>query len=78
MERDAIPIGASVVVVDDVLATGETICTVLQLLVEAGIGAEHVSVMVVAEFPVHRGRGRLHERGFGRANIQSLLVFGGA
>jgi adenine phosphoribosyltransferase len=78
MERDAIPIGASVVVVDDVLATGETICTVLQLLSEAGISAEDVSIMVVAEFPVHRGRGLLRERGFGRSNIQSLLVFGGA
>jgi adenine/guanine phosphoribosyltransferase-like PRPP-binding protein len=56
MERDAVPRGASVVVVDDVLSTGETLCAVLQLLDEAGIGAEDVSVMAVAEFPVHRGR----------------------
>ncbi|KAL7799941.1 hypothetical protein V8C37DRAFT_407432 [Trichoderma ceciliae] len=78
MDRDLIPRGASVVVVDDVLATGETLCAVLQLLGEAGIGAEHVSVIIVAEFPLHRGRELLRRRGFGRANIQSLLVFGGA
>ena len=78
MERDVVPRGASVVVVDDVLSTGETLCAVLQLLNEAGIGAEDVNVMVVAEFPVHRGRELLRQRGFGRTNIQSLLVFGGA
>ncbi|OXV05900.1 hypothetical protein Egran_06331 [Elaphomyces granulatus] len=78
MERDVVPKCASVVVVDDVLSTGETLCAVLQLLNEAGIGAEDVSIMVVAEFPVHRGRELLRQRGFGRINIQSLLVFGGA
>ncbi|MCJ1404336.1 hypothetical protein MMC11_007561 [Xylographa trunciseda] len=78
MERDVVPRGASVVVVDDVLSTGETLCAVLQLLNEAGIDAEDVSIMVVAEFPVHRGRELLRQRGFGRINIQSLLVFGGA
>jgi adenine phosphoribosyltransferase len=78
MDRDAVPRGASVVVVDDVLATGETLCAVLQLLGEAGISAEDVSVMIVAEFPLHRGRQLLHQRGFGRVNVQSLLVFGGA
>jgi len=78
MERDVVTRGASVVVVDDVLSTGETLCAVLQLLDEAGIGAEHVSIMVVAEFPFHRGRELLRRRGFGRINIQSLLVFGGA
>ncbi|KAF2469596.1 phosphoribosyl transferase domain protein [Lindgomyces ingoldianus] len=78
MERDVVPRGASVVVVDDVLSTGKTLCAVLQLLDEAGVGAEDVSVMAVAEFPVHRGRELLRQRGFGRINIQSLLVFGGA
>jgi adenine phosphoribosyltransferase len=78
MERDVVPRGASVVVVDDVLSTGETLCAVLQLLDEAGIGAEDVSIMAVAEFPVHRGRELLRRRGFGRINIQRLLVFGGA
>jgi len=78
MDRDVVPRGASVVVVDDVLATGKTLCAVLQLLDEAGIGAEDISVMAVAEFPVHCGRELLRRRGFGRVNIQSLLVFGGA
>lgn len=79
MERDLIRRGASVVVVDDVLATGKTLCAVLQLLLdEACIRAETVSVMVVAEFPVHCGRELLRRRGFGGVNIQSLLVFGGA
>ncbi len=78
MERDVVPRGASVVVVDDVLSAGETLCAMLQLLDEAGIDAEDVSIMVVAEIPVHRGRELLRQRGFGRINIQSLLVFGGA
>ncbi|PQE33776.1 phosphoribosyl transferase domain protein [Rutstroemia sp. NJR-2017a WRK4] len=78
MERNVVPRGASVVVVDDVLSTGETLCMVLQLLNEAGIWAGDVSIMVVAEFPAHRGRELLRQRGFGRINIQSLLVFGGA
>jgi len=78
MDRGAIPRGASVVVVDDVLATGETLCAVLRLLGEAGIDAQDVSIIAVAEFPVHRGRELLRRRGFGRVNIQSLLVFGGA
>ena len=77
IEMGAVSKGALVVVVDDVLATGETLYAVLQLLKEAGIRAEDVSVMVVAEFPVHRGRELLHQRGFGKVNIQSLLVFSG-
>jgi adenine phosphoribosyltransferase len=78
MDKDLIPRGASVVVVDDVLATGKTLCVILQLLDEASIGAEDINIMVVAEFPIHRGRELLRRRGIGRANIQSLLVFGGA
>lgn len=66
------------VVVDDVLATGKTLYAVLQLLDEAGISADKVNVMVVAEFPFHRGRELLRRRGFGGARIQSLLVFDGA
>ena len=77
MECNVVSRGASVVVVDDVLSTGETLCAVLNLLYEAGIEAEDVSFMVVAEFPVHRARELLRQRGFGRTNIQSLLVFGG-
>lgn len=78
MERDAIPKESSVVVVDDVFSTGHTLCAVLQLLNEAGIRAEDVSVIVVAEFPVHRGRELLRQHGFGGVRIQSLLVFDGA
>ena len=78
MARDVVPRGASVVVVDDVLATGTTLCAVLTLLKEAGVAAADVSVLVVAEFPVHRGRELLRRRGFGGAKVQSLLIFGGA
>ncbi|CAK1356880.1 Adenine phosphoribosyltransferase [Cercospora beticola] len=69
--------GDRVVVVDDVLSTGETLCAVLQLLAEAGIDTEKMNVLVVAEFPAHRGRNLLRQRGFGGVNVQSLLVFGG-
>ena len=75
--RDVIPRGASVCVVEDVLATGRTLCAVLQLLTEARVGAENVVVMVVAEFSFHRGRQLLRKRAFGAAKTQSLLVFDG-
>ncbi|KAF9881681.1 hypothetical protein CkaCkLH20_00827 [Colletotrichum karsti] len=78
MDRDAVCGGESVVVVDDVLATGETMCAVLQLLSSAGVEAERICIMVVAEFPIHRGRDLLRKCGFGRVAIQSLLVFDGA
>ena len=78
MGGDLIPRGTSVVVVDAVLATGKTLCTVLQILEDSGISAENVSVTVVAEFPVHRDRELLPKQGFGRVNVQSLLVIGGA
>ncbi|KAK1992087.1 hypothetical protein LX36DRAFT_662757 [Colletotrichum falcatum] len=78
MNRDAVPNRGSVVVIDDVLATGETLCAVLQLLVKAGVGVERVSFMAVAEFPIHCGRALLRQRGFGRVNVQSLLIFDGA
>lgn len=76
--RGVIRTGASVVVVDDVLATGKTLCAVLQLLAEARISADKITVMVVAEFPYHRGRQLLRQHGFGAIPVQSLLVFGGA
>jgi hypothetical protein len=50
---------------------------VLQLLRKAGIRIGDISVMVVAEFPVHRGRELLRACGFGGIHVQSLLVFGG-
>lgn len=77
MERDVLPRNASVVVVDDVLSTGRTLCAVLQLLGKAGVRPEQASIMAVAEFPIHRGRELLRRHGFGSINIQSLLVFGG-
>ncbi|KAG6135574.1 hypothetical protein E4U12_001630 [Claviceps purpurea] len=75
--RGVIPTGASVVVVDNVLASGTTLCAVLELLREAGVDADKVHVMVVAEFPTHRGREELRQRGFGRVKVQSLLILGG-
>lgn len=78
MNQDLVPEGASVVVVDDVLATGKTLCAVLQLLTEADVSIYNISVMVVAEFPLHGGRELLYRRGFGSVRIQSLLVFDGA
>lgn len=74
---DVIPTGASVVVVDDVLATGNTLSAVLQLLGKTNACSD-VKIIAVAEFPVHRGRELLRERGYGEVNIQSLLVFDGA
>ncbi|PTD06451.1 Adenine phosphoribosyltransferase [Fusarium culmorum] len=77
MGDDKLRKGARVVVIDDVLATGNTLLSMLKLLNRAGIDMEDVSVMVVAEFPIHRGRQRLRQGGFGRVGIQSLLVFDG-
>ncbi|KAI1341711.1 hypothetical protein F5Y15DRAFT_406372 [Xylariaceae sp. FL0016] len=77
MDRDAVPKGGSVVVVDDVLATGKTLVAVLELLGKAGVSVENISVLVVAEFTSHRGRELLRQRGFGRVHVGSLLVFGG-
>jgi adenine phosphoribosyltransferase len=78
IERDAITMAAPVVVIDDVLATGETLCAVLELLQSAGVSTEDIAVIVVAEFPFHRGRELLHRRGFGKISVQSLLVLAGA
>jgi adenine phosphoribosyltransferase len=78
VERSAIPKSGPVVVIDDTLATGQTLCAVLQILDEAGISVRDVSVMVVAEFPIHRGRELLCRRGFGRVDVRSLLTFNGA
>lgn len=78
MSRDLLPKNTSVVVIDDALATGKTLCAVLQLLSAAGVSVDKTSVMVIAEFPIHRGREFLRQSGFGRVRIQSLLVYGGA
>ncbi|KAH7317414.1 phosphoribosyltransferase-like protein [Rhexocercosporidium sp. MPI-PUGE-AT-0058] len=65
IEKDVVPKDGSVVVVDDVLSSGKTLCAVLGLLIKVGVAKERISVMVVAEFPVHRGRWMLREHGYG-------------
>jgi adenine phosphoribosyltransferase len=75
MERDVLPMGKPVLVVDDVLSSGRTLCAVLELLKNAAADIENVEVLVVAEFPVHGGRKLLLENGFGRVRVGSLLVF---
>ncbi|KAH9907325.1 phosphoribosyltransferase-like protein [Xylariomycetidae sp. FL2044] len=77
-ETNSLSRGASVVVVDDVLATGKPLLAVLQLLVEAGINTRSIKVMVVGEFSLHRGRDLLRQYHFGNVGVQSLLIFGGA
>jgi adenine/guanine phosphoribosyltransferase-like PRPP-binding protein len=47
MERDAVAQGTNLVVVDDVLATGQTLCAVLEPMQKAGVAAQDISVMVV-------------------------------
>ncbi|KAL5335428.1 hypothetical protein BJX70DRAFT_390708 [Aspergillus crustosus] len=68
-ECDLIFNSDSVIVVDDVLATGETLCAELQLLEKAGATVDRIQVLVVAEFPLHRGRDLLRRRGYGRVGI---------
>ncbi|KAH6695192.1 phosphoribosyl transferase domain protein [Plectosphaerella plurivora] len=77
MGQNVIPKNSSLVIVDDVLATGETLLAVMRLLEKAGVSKEKMNVMVVAEFPRHQGRKMLREHGFGMVRIQSLMVFGG-
>ncbi|KAK7213061.1 hypothetical protein V2G26_020239 [Clonostachys chloroleuca] len=78
MGSNVVSKGSTVVVVDDVLATGKTLCAVLQLLQSVGVTVKDITVSVVAEFPVHGGRALLHREGFGDVKIESLLVFGDA
>lgn len=77
MDPGLVSRGTSVLVVDDSLASGRTLCAILQLLKEADVRMEDVSVTVVAEFPAHRDRQFIRERGYGGVRIQSLLVFDG-
>ena len=77
LREDAIRKGASVLVVDDVLATGQTLCAILELLGKVDVPACNIRVMVVAEFPVRRGRELLRRRKFGQISVESLLTFGG-
>jgi len=61
VHRDAIPAGARVMVVDDVLATGGTISATAGLLKQ--LGAELVHVGVVMELSALGGRARLESAG---------------
>ena len=65
-------------IIDDTLALGETLCAVLRVLKVASVIIENVSILVVAEFPMHRGREMLRKRGFLKVSVRSLLVFNGA
>ncbi|KAL8362969.1 hypothetical protein RB601_008979 [Gaeumannomyces tritici] len=69
--------GRPVVVVDDVLASGTTLRAVLALLAKNGVEPRDVKVLVVAEFPAHRGREALRRSGFGMVGVESLLTFEG-
>lgn len=77
ISQTAIPKEAAVVIVDDTLASGETLCTTIKLLEKAGTPASQIAVLVVAEFPIHRGRELLRQQGFGDVYIGSLLVLNG-
>jgi adenine phosphoribosyltransferase len=67
--RDTVRRGVPVLVIDDVLSTGKTLYAVLELLEKANVNTEDISIMVVAEFPFHRGRELLLQRGFGRVSV---------
>ncbi|PVH93019.1 hypothetical protein DM02DRAFT_697746 [Periconia macrospinosa] len=77
MEQNSIPRWASVLVIDDVLASGRTLCAVFDLIHKAGIKKNNVRAFVVAEFPLHKGRQALQLHGFGSCRVQSILNFGG-
>jgi adenine/guanine phosphoribosyltransferase-like PRPP-binding protein len=66
-----------VLILDDLLAMGTTLCAMISLLISAGVVLEDIQTMVVVELPHHRGRAFLQQRGFGRAVVHSLLVLDG-
>ncbi|KAJ5096687.1 phosphoribosyl transferase domain protein [Penicillium angulare] len=78
MDPRLVSSNAPVVIVDDVLATGKTLCATIELLRKAHVPTENISVIVIAEFPIHRGREMLHQREYGDIRVQSLLYFEGA
>ncbi|KAK4231870.1 hypothetical protein QBC38DRAFT_406514 [Podospora fimiseda] len=81
MDKDVLSkdeVEAKVVIIDDVLASGRTLCSVLELVInKAGMKQENIRVLVVAEFPAHKGREMLKNKGFGGVWVGSLVVFGG-
>lgn len=69
--------GNRVLILDDLLATGTTLCAMISLLVSAGVAVEDIQTMVVVELPQHRGRAFLRQQGYGRSVVHSLLVLDG-
>lgn len=70
--QGSVPRDAPILVVDDVLASGRTLCGILKLLTRDGIDAKNVRILVIAEFPVHEGRQLIRREGFGCCHVQSL------
>ncbi|KAJ5102820.1 hypothetical protein N7532_003349 [Penicillium argentinense] len=73
IEQSLIPTDASVLVMDDVLASGRTLYDIIRVLRKVGIGLENMCVVVVAKFPSHRGRQFFREQGLGGVRIRRLL-----
>ena len=55
MKWDVVPRSTSVVVVNDVFFIKEMLCVVQQLLEEADISTENVSIMIMVKFSVYHG-----------------------
>jgi adenine phosphoribosyltransferase len=74
LHADAIPAGARVLVVDDVLATGGTVVATAELVRRLGGEVAHVAVVMELEFLA--GRARLAEHGLDR--VTALMASGPA
>ncbi|MFM2374693.1 MAG: adenine phosphoribosyltransferase [Candidatus Parcubacteria bacterium] len=68
MQRDALPKGTRVLVVDDVLATGGTACATQELVYK--VGAHVVGFAFVIELPFLKGRAKL-----GNVPVTSLVQY---
>jgi adenine/guanine phosphoribosyltransferase-like PRPP-binding protein len=67
----AVPRGARVILIDDVLATGNTV-TAVHELVALKAGASLVKALVVAEFTRHNARPKLEAKGMA---VESILKY---
>lgn len=72
MDPDAVTAGQSVVIVDDLIATGGTALAAVQLLRRAGASVEHA--LFVIDLPDLGGVRKLREAGVG---VQALMQFEG-